>query len=176
MLSKSLCGFGSHCVGIGVEHIAPAVVCERCDDRYKTLCYEPGKHLAVGMVNISGKAVIDLSCRAFVCRYYIAVGSCKPQCIHSACLQLCNYVLVHQSAIHHCNHLQHILIGDAPSVYHTALYAQPCSHGSSRPPAAMYQHLIASDSCKTVEKIAQRTTLLDNLPSNLYNGDFLFHQ
>ena len=84
-----------------------------------------GEHLAVSLIHITYETIVDAVLqRTFMGMEHIHVSTCQAKGIDSRSLQSCHHVLVHQTAIHHRNHLKHIGISDASAVDHLSLYTK----------------------------------------------------
>ena len=59
LFCESLGSLCRHSVGVGVEHVSHAVVCEGCDDGCDALCEQRCDGEAVGSVHVSYEAEID---------------------------------------------------------------------------------------------------------------------
>ena len=86
---------------------------------------------------------------------YVGIGTRQSEGIHPIGLQARHKILVHQSAIDHCHHLQHLSVGDAAAIDHLRLDAQLGSHLSGATAAAMHQHFSAGDGRKVLEQLAE---------------------
>ena len=97
---------------------------QRCYDGGDACLNQPGQHVAVGTVDVAHKAEVDVAHqRALMAAYDVGVGTGQPDGVDAVGLQPCHHVLVDQSAVDHGDHLEHGLVGDAPSVHHVCLDA-----------------------------------------------------
>ena len=90
---------------------------------------------------------------AFARTQHVHVGTGQSQGVHACCLQPCHEVLVHQSAIDHGHHLEHLAVGDASAVHHLALDAQPGSHLGGTAATPVHKHFVSGDSREMLEQL-----------------------
>ena len=127
----------------------------------------------VGAVYVAHPAVVNGFHRAFVAQQYVHVGTGHAQGIHATCLQSCHDALVHQSAVNHSHHLQHLVVGDSASVHHFCFDAQTFSHSGGKSAAAVHQQFVVFNRGKVAEQSVERCGVLANLAAHFHNGKFL---
>ncbi len=106
--------------------------------------------------------------------YHIHVGSRQSDGVDAERLQAGHELLVDQSAVDHGHHAQHVGIGDAPSVYHVAFYAEVGSHLCGTASAAVHQNFRSVDGREGLEQLGQALLILDDGASYFDDCD-LFH-
>ena len=119
-----------------------------------------GEQAGIDFIDIAHKAEIDHLLRAVVhldalqrtpvTTDDVAVGTSQADGLDTLCLQASHDILVHQTAIDHRHHAEHLLVRNATTAHHAALYAETRSHRRCQSPAAMHQHLAAFHPCELV--------------------------
>ena len=85
-------------------------------------------------------------------------------------LQTGNKVLVHQTAIHHRHHLQHITISNATSVDHLCLDAQLGGYLRGTAATAMYQYFLTGDGREVFQQLVQLSLVFHDCSAYFYDG------
>ena len=85
-------------------------------------------------------------------------------------LQTGNKVLVHQTAIHHRYHLQHILIGDTTTVNHLVLQAELGGYLRGTAATAMYQYFLTGDGREIFQQLVQLCLVFHDCTAYFYDG------
>ena len=150
-------------IGIGIEEMPLPVVGKGSHYGHESVVYQSGKHLPIHLVHISHEAEIHHLCASIVqlhlfgctlvAEHEVHVRSCKSYGIDASLLQGYHYVLVHQSAIYHGHHLQHILVCHTSASYHVAFDAQRGGYACGRASPSVYQNLGSGDVGKPVEQL-----------------------
>ena len=138
-------------IGIGIEQVSCTVVGKWGDDRDDRSPSQDSQHLAVCPVHIAYKTIVDaLFDGSAVGLDDVAVGTGHTECVDAPCLKPRDDILVYQSAIDHCHHVERGGIGDTSAVHHRGLYAEGSSHLGGPSPSAVYQNLFSLNGAEVV--------------------------
>ena len=150
---------------------------QRCHHGHHPLFYQVRKLVAVGAVYVANEAEVYafLGQRPPVRANDVAVGAAKSDGIDPFGLQPGHEVLVHQSAIDHRHHLEHVGIGHAPAAYHLRLDAQSGGHLRGSAPAAVHEYLASLDGAEVFQQPLQLCLVFNDGTAHLHNCQFLFH-
>ena len=150
--SEGLSCFAGDGIGIGIKDVALSVMCQRSHHRGDPLLDKPTEHLSVCTFHITHETKVDtILDRTLMRANDVHISTRKPEGIDTIGLQAGNKILVHQTAIDHRHHAEHISISDAAAVYHLRLDAEGLGNLRGPPPATMYQHLLAIDGTEVLE-------------------------
>ena len=83
----------------------------------------------------------------------IHIGTRQSQGIHTVGLKTSHEVLVHQSAIDHRHHTEHIGIGDTTTTHHLRLDAEGFCHLRGLAAATVYQNLSAFNGTEVLQQL-----------------------
>ena len=130
---------------------------------------------SVHLLHIAHETIVHLLYRTLCGTDHVHVRTRQAERIHASCLQTGHYVLVHQSAIHHCHHLQSLGIGDAASIHHFAFNTQQGCDFRCRTSAAVHQDFISFDGGKVIQQLAEGGFLFHDFATHLDYSQFLSH-
>ena len=107
--------------------------------------------------------------------YHVHIGPREAQGAQSGGIQLRHDILIHQSAIHHRHHAEHLRVGDASSLHHLGLHAHLCGDVGGGASAAVNEHFESWELCKLADEPAEGGRIFHNHAPHLDDVEFLFH-